>query len=191
MSKLSNYDQATYKIIASDLNVGNCYCKAPVLNHKPLDSAASDLFSSHGFQQLIDIPTRVTINCLSLIDLIFVNDSDDVVCHGTLPKIADHEGVLASFNIESQKPKPKTKIIYYYKNADINGLIKQIKDFDFQNFVFNHPTVDQPEIYSKVLKNAFAQFVPTKTVTIRPADQPWANNYTFAIEKENQKLYVL
>ena len=132
MSQISNYDKANYKIIASDLNFGNCYCKAPVLNHKPLDSAASDLFSSHGFQQLIDIPTRVTINCLSLIDLIFVNDSDDVVCHGTLTTIADHKGVLASFNIESQTPKPKTKIIYDFKNADINGLIKHIKDLDFK-----------------------------------------------------------
>ena len=119
-----------------------------------------------------------------------MNDSDDVVCHGTLPKIADQEGVLASFNIQSQKPKPKTKIIYDYKNADINGLIKHIKDFNFQNFVFNHPTVDQPEIYSKVLKNAFAQFVPTKTVTIRPADQPWANNYTCLLLRKKNRNYM-
>ena len=67
--------------------------------------AASGLFSSYGFQKLIDIPTRFTINCISLIDLV----SEDVVCHGTLPKIADHEGVLVSFNTESKNPKPKTR----------------------------------------------------------------------------------
>jgi hypothetical protein len=70
LEKLSNYDKANYKIISSDLNFGNCYSKVPILSHKPLDSAASDLFSSYGFQQLIDIPTRFTLNCLSLIDLI-------------------------------------------------------------------------------------------------------------------------
>ena len=72
-------------LIASDLNFGNCYCKFPILEHKPLDSAASDLFSSFGFTQLIDIPTRITENTMSLIDLIFLKDTDMVSCHGTLP----------------------------------------------------------------------------------------------------------
>ena len=52
---LNKYDSAKYKIISSDLNFGNCYCKNPMLNPKPLDSTAPDLFASYGFQQLIDI----------------------------------------------------------------------------------------------------------------------------------------
>ena len=48
LQKLSNYN-SSQKLIASDLNFGNCYCKFPTLEHKPLDSAASDLFSSLGF----------------------------------------------------------------------------------------------------------------------------------------------
>ena len=42
LQKLSNYN-VTQKVIASDLNFGNCYCKFPVLEPKPLDAAASDL----------------------------------------------------------------------------------------------------------------------------------------------------
>ena len=49
LSKLGNYRSAKYKIIASDLNFGNCYSKCPILNPKPLDSVAPDVFSSHGF----------------------------------------------------------------------------------------------------------------------------------------------
>ena len=55
-------------------------------------------------------------------DLIFVNQQDDIVCHGTLPKIADHDGVLVSFNIKIEKVKPRTKLIYDYQNVDLNGL---------------------------------------------------------------------
>ena len=109
LQKLSNYDKAAYKIITGDLNFGNCFCKVPILNPKPLDSTAPDLFSSYGFQQLIDIPTRVTDNSMSLISLIFVNKPDDVVCHGTLHKIADHDGVLASFNTKIAKQKRMEK----------------------------------------------------------------------------------
>ena len=48
LDKLSNYASAKYKVIASDLNFGNCYSKCPILNPKPLDSVAPDVFSSHG-----------------------------------------------------------------------------------------------------------------------------------------------
>ena len=90
LHKLSNYDKANYKVLAGDLNFGNCYCKIPILNPKPLDSTAPDLFSSYGFNQLIDLSTRVTDNSVALIDLIYVNKPDDIICHGTSPRIADH-----------------------------------------------------------------------------------------------------
>ena len=44
LDKLGNYNSAKYKVIASDLNFGNCYSKCPILNPKPLDYAAPDLF---------------------------------------------------------------------------------------------------------------------------------------------------
>ena len=108
LQKLSTYN-SSQKVIASDLNFGNCYCKFPTLEHKPLDSAASDLFSSFGFSQLIDIPTRITENSMSLIDLIFVKDTDLVSCHGTLPKIADHDGIVVSYNMKIENIKQKKK----------------------------------------------------------------------------------
>ena len=93
LQQLWNYN-ATKKVIASDLNFGNIYCKYPVLEPKALDEAASDLFSSFGFTQLMDIPTRITENTRTLIDLIFEMNTDNVCWNGSLPKIADHDGVL-------------------------------------------------------------------------------------------------
>ena len=181
---MNNYDKAQYKLLLGDFNFGNLYCKIPILNPKPLDARASDLFSSYGFHELIDIPTRVTENCSSLISLIYVNNSDDVVCHGTLHKIADHDGVLVSFNTKCAKQQPKTRKVYDYKNADINGLIKFIKEYDFENAVFSCPIIDQTEIFTKILKQGFDQFVPQKTITIRLTDAPWCNSYTRLLLQE-------
>ena len=109
-SILSNLSQhkSDNKIIASDLNFGNCYCKFPLLQPKPLDTSAPELFSSFGAKQLIDIPTRITETTTSLIDLIFVFNVDKVQCHGTLPSIADHEGTFICFHSTQQKPKLQT-----------------------------------------------------------------------------------
>ena len=138
---------------------------------------------------MIDIPTRVTAISISLIDLIFVNKPDDIICHGTLPRITDHDGILVSFNTKTTKPKQNSKIIYDYKNADVQGLIKYIKEIDFENLVFSKPTIDQTEIYSNILKQAFAQFVPSKTVVIRPTDQSWCNSFTRLLMRKKNRNY--
>ena len=190
LQKLLNYN-ASQKVIASDLNFGNCYCKFPVLTPKPLDTAASDLFSSFGFTQLIDIPTRITQDTTSLIDLIFESNTDTVSAHGTLPQIADHDGVLVSYYIESQKQNIKTKIIYDYKNADVNGLIDHIKHFDFNTAVFQYPTATQAELYTNVLTDAFSLFIPCKTVQIRQNDQPWSNSYTRLLLRKKNRNYQI
>ena len=188
--QLNNYKSAQYKIISSDLNFGNCYCKNPLLIHKPLDSSAPDLFESFGFQQLIDIPTRVAFGTISLIDLIFTNIVDDIVCHGTLPKIADHEGTIVCLNTKSTNSKSKSKVIYDYKNADEAGLIDYIKNYDFENTLFNQPTTKQAEIFTNILQDAFAKFVPSKTVLIRPSDQSWCNRHTrLLLRKKNRNYY--
>ena len=190
LPKLNNH-KSNYKIITSDLNFGNCYCKFPILDQKPLDAIAPDLFSSQGFTQLIDIPTRITEGTISLIDLFFVDNSEDIVCHGTLPKIADHDGVLASYKLNLQKPTTKSKKIYNYNDVDIIGLTNYIKNYDYDNIVFSQPIQRQAEIFNEILSNAFSQFVPCKIVNIRPNDQPWSNTFTRLLLRKKNRNYVL
>ena len=111
LARLSTYN-ADNKVIASDLNFGNTYCKFPILAPKPLDNSAPDLFSGFGFTQLIDIPTRVTADTISLIDLIFTFNTDNIQSFGTLPRIADHEGVFVSFHCHRNKTKNVSRIIH-------------------------------------------------------------------------------
>ena len=42
--QLNNYNKAQYKLLSGDFNFGNIYCKIPILNPKPIDARASDLF---------------------------------------------------------------------------------------------------------------------------------------------------
>ena len=111
-----------------------------------MDATAPDVFSSYGFSQLIDIPTRITEDTVSLIDLFFVDNIDDISCHGTLPKIADHDGIVVSFTLQLEKPKAKTKKVYDYQKADINGLINHIKGYNFDDNIFCQPVEMQTKL---------------------------------------------
>ena len=138
---LTNLDRHTAhnQIFLSDMNFGNSYCKNPILLPKPLTDTAPELFQSFGYSQMIDIPTRITNTCTSLLDLIFVHNIDNVRSHGTIGKIADHEGIFITFHCTQDKPKERLRTIYDYDKIDEDGLINYIKNIDFDTLVFSQP----------------------------------------------------
>ena len=180
--------KADVSIIASDLNFGNTYCKSIILEPKPLDESAPELFSSYGMTQLIDIPTRVREHTISLIDLFFVSCNDNVKSHGTLPAIADHDGIFASFHCIKTKAKLRTKLVYDYENVDQKSLIKYLNEYDFETEVLSKPVAEQAEIFSNILVKAREKYIPAKQITIRPDDQPWTNKYTKLLIRKKRKI---
>ena len=174
--------------ITSDLNFGNLYCKELKLSPKPLDSTAPDLFQSYGFNQLIDIPTRITDSTISLIDLFFVFSEDDVIEHGTFPKIADHEGLLVCLNTKREKIKQTTKTFYDYENMKTEELKEFIKNYDFQHIINSDP-ICQPLKLTDLLVESLDKFLPTRTVTIRNNGPPWANSFTRLLLRKKNRNY--
>ena len=140
-------------------------------------------------QQLLDIPTRVTEQTISLVDLFFVSDLNSVVTYGTLPKIADHDGILCSFKNLHNKPKPITRIVYDYSKVDEVGLRNYINKFNFETSVFCHPVEYQAEHFTEILQNAFSLYVPTKTVVVRSNEQPWCNTFTRLLLRKKNRNY--
>merc|ERR1712237_110220 len=177
-------------IISADLNFGNTYCLELPLPTKPLDNTAPDLFSSYGYNQLIDIPTRIS-DCISLIDLFFTNNITNLVCNGTISPIADHEGVFASFVGTKTKLKTNQKRVFYYSKVKINDLIEYLNKIDYESRVFSLPTINQADAYSDILTDAFLKFVPSKLITIRENDQPWLNSFTRLLIRKKNRNYAL
>ena len=190
LKNLSDYN-ADLKVIASDLNFGNCYCTEPILQFKPLDHKAPQLFASYGLNQLIDIPTRTCQTTVSLIDLLFVDSMELIEEYGTLPEIADHDGILLCLNLNQCQKKSTQKVIFDYKNADIDEMKKFFTDFNFQNAVFNLPVSEQTDAYSDALTTLFKKCVPTKTVFIKPQSIPWCNKYTRLLLRKKNRNYKI
>ena len=190
LTKLQTY-QADNKIIMADFNFGNCYSKCPVLPHKPLDSMAPELFESFGFTQVIDIPTRVTKDTVALVDLIFIQNLDYMTLHGTLPKIADHDGIVVTFHSNRPKVLPRTRTVHDYNKLNEEELIKYIKNLNFHDLILSHPIKDQPQLMTSLLTQAFNKFVPSKEILIRPNAPAWTNTYTRLLQRRKNRNYIL
>ena len=93
------------------------------------------------------------------------------------------------FQCQNSTRSKRTKIIYDYKNVDLEGLINHIKNFNFDSNVFCHPKLYQLKHYTEVLQDAFAIFVPTKTAIIHPKDEPWANSFTRLLLRNKNRNY--
>ena len=57
-------------------------------------------------------------------------------------------------------------------------LYQLLKNIDFNTLVFSRPYTEQPEVFTDILINAHSKFVPSKTISIQPTDEPWTNTYT-------------
>ena len=121
----------------------------------------------------------------------FVSNVDSIQSHGCLPNIADHEGIFVSFHNTQQKVPLQTRSIYDYKNIDEKNLIQYLNQIDYESLVFSLPVCDQAEAYSNILIQAREKFVSTKTIVIRPCDQPWVNSYTRLLLRKKNRNYQI
>ena len=111
-----------------------------------------------------------------------------VLCHGTLPKIADHDGILCSFNVIKSKEHARTKTLYDYKNVDLVGLLNFIKEHSYKNNIFNRPVEIQAELFTKFMIEAMDNFIPKQSITLRANDQSWRNTLTRLILRKKIEI---
>ena len=196
LSKIRSH-RASTKIICGDLNFGDLYNFHGGLNGKSLDNSAAPLFLEKGFVELIDIPTRKVGMSTSLIDLIFVNKTDDVVLTATTPPIADHSGTFISMNTLTYKKPPKKFVKYDYDTANWEGINSNLQSLN-NKFQYDDSTelsqdaVDKMAAeFSETLIKIRNDHVPHKSVTIYEKDKPWLDNTTRRkLTKKNRAFKV-
>ena len=123
-----------------DVNFGNLYCFFNSLNVKPIDQQGCQIFEDYQFTNLIDRPTRYTNHSVSLIDLFFVDRFDKVSAACVWSNIADHNGISASFDLCSKRPKQRTFEKYEFNQMTNDNWISfksHLDDFSIKsrNFV--------------------------------------------------------
>ena len=47
----------------------------------------------------------------------------------------------------------------------------------------------QADVFTNILQDALAKFVPSKTVLVRPSDQSWCNNFTRLLLRKKNRNY--
>ena len=145
-----------------------------------LNKEFSNIFSSHYYHKLINLPTRERKNSSTLLDNIYMNIPD---CYNTCTSgvlrfftQSDHYPVF-TIRKDVQSPKPKTHIskrCYSYKN--ITNFKKHMNSINW-NHIYNSNTIEiQFECFLNNIKNIFKQRFPVESIKINYKNRnPWIN----------------
>ena len=124
--------------------------------------------------QLIAVPTRVTFNSSTIIDLVITNCPERFSASGTLSPLSncDHSVIFASMNLFTHRGRSYKRHVWNFDNVNITDLSEELSQLDWFSLCEN--TNDIAEIYScwyGHFRSIIEKYIPLKTVTIRPNDK--------------------
>ena len=165
------------------------------VNHNLLNSNGDNLISlllTYGFTNHISLPTRVTKNHQSLIDVLYSNQPDLLNSTEVVGcPFSDHRFVLASFNIKCQKQYCS---VYNSRSLNLTKL-NQIKAFlSTFSFTFLDSFVSVNDRWSalcKTLLDIVDTFAPVKQLRSRKRSLEWIDREVQTLMHKRDKLYRL
>ena len=175
-------------LLAGDWNLGNIY-SFHELPKRTLDGKAKNIFDTFNYTEIIDVATRYSQQCVSLLDLIFLDRTDFLDKAGVIPEIADHMGCVISLNLTSKPPKARFKEKFLFdpvsneKWAEFKTYLSNFK-ID-QNFSSN----DHCELLTSYLKEGITRFVPKIRFKERANNIPWDSSQIRRLLIKKNKKY--
>lgn len=143
------------------------------------DNKMNKLVSSLKLHQLINIPTRITPNSKSLIDLFITNKKEMVIHSDVIPSIvADHEAITVSVNLRKPKRLPIFKTFRCLKNYSQEKICSLLmNEVNTLNGILNTDNAhNQTEILTSVLNKCVDSCAPLVTREIIRPPAPWISD---------------
>ena len=130
--------------------------------------------------QLISEPTHFRENCLpSCIDLIISDQPNLVLDSGVRPSLdptCKHQIIFCKINFKIPPPPAYNRKIWQFNKANSSLITRAISLFSWQERLdqISDPSL-QVELLNKTILNIMSNFVPNKTIRIKPSEPEWLN----------------
>ena len=126
---------------------------------------------------LINEPTHFIRNSRSCIDVIFTDQPNlflETGVHPSLHENCHHQIVHGKLNVRSLSPPPYRRRIWFYDRAEATAIKKSIEMFPWKDTLSDIACPNlQVKTLNETLLNIFSNFIPNKTITVRPRQAPW------------------
>ena len=155
-----------------------------------LDNLLSDLSLS----QIISEPTHFREHCLpTCIDLVITDQPNLVLNSGvraSLDPFCKHQITFCKINFSIPPPPVYKREIWQFNRANILAIKRAVSQFPWDerlNRIFD-PSF-QVELLNQAILNIMSNFVPNKTIKIKPSEPEWMNGDIRKMLKKQNRIY--
>ena len=172
-------------IITGDFN----YNMFPDSNNK-----MKDLLQHFSLRQLIDEATHFTEQSTSLIDLIIVRNTNNILSWGVadpfIPDLTRYHCPVFFF-LKFIRPKARTykRKIWNYQRADFVKYRQLLSEHDIVTQIRDHDLDTGVQIIADAIFDAAEKSIPNKVVNIRPYDYPWLTRNIKLLVRRRRRIY--
>ena len=125
--------------------------------------------------QIVNKPTRTTLNRASLIDHIIL--SDPTICKHTdvllCPHISDHDDPYALLNVRVPQFHPRLKYIHDEKHLNIEQYVSDINDLPFSLIYAFDDVETKLDIFNSLILDCINKHAPLKKIKVTRPLSPW------------------
>ena len=152
-----------------------------------------ELMNTYNLKQLIDEPTHFTELSSTLIDVILVNKTSNIlasdVCDPFIPNLIRFHCPIAVI-LKFLKPKRKcyTRKIWKYDQGDYTKYRQLLSMQSWDDILLGDVDTVANKIASTVM-DAASKSIPNKNVTIRPKDTPWLHNEIRNLIRRRKRIH--
>ena len=153
----------------------------------------NNLFKSCNLQQLVNTPTRVTLQTQTLIDHIYVSNPQNIIEHSVpVFGLSDHFPVCLTWSkrgIKIPKCVHKKVSVRSYKNFDTEKFLADLSLADF-SAVYQQTNPDTAlAVWYDNFKDIVDKHLPSRTIRVRHENKPpWLNEEIIAEIRVRDKL---
>jgi hypothetical protein len=139
----------------------------------PLKRKFLHLLNKFNLKNVINVPTRITADSSSLIDLIITSVSSKISHHGACnPGISDHHLIYAVVNLRKIPQKPTFKTINDFKRVDVNALKQEFSSAPWNICEIFDDVDDAAGAWESLYKYIINHHIPLRKVKVRSNSLP-------------------
>ena len=155
------------------------------VNLMKLNNPLTHMFEAYNFLQLIDEPTRITNNSVSLLDPIFVASVCDVVKSSVLDmdNISDHKLVYCELALKTPKKGNKLVTFRDFRNFNHNIFLQELYDLPWYRIFQTRDINTKIKIFNDFIIELFNKHAPLRQVRVTKPKSPWLTDALKALMK--------
>lgn len=168
-------------IVTGDVNID-------LLN---LSNPLSQCFNAYGFSQVVNEPTRITQHSVTLLDPIFISDTELFCNSGTLnaDTISDHRLIFCNLNIIVNRSKQRMYTFRDFKYFVYEDFMLDLNNLPWQNILNINDIDEKVHFLTQNIIELFDNHAPIRTVRINKPHAPWLTDVVKTIMKQRDRAY--